>query len=460
MLIGLGIASVLLLTAATGWFVLQEFAYVSVDRGRLRERADTGDVAAGRALRLTGRLSFVLSGAQLGITVTALLVGYASEPLLGEGLAHALDVTGMSYAARLSLALLVTLVFSTLVQMVLGELAPKNWAIAQPERLALGLARSTTAYLWVAGPLIRLFDGLSNRMLHAVGIEPVEELPQGATPEELERIIDESHRTGLVDQRLNDLLQQTLRFREQTVEHVMTPRVDVQVVGAGDPASRVVELLDGGRSRFPVVGEDIDDVVGVVGLHELLTVPACERETTPVSEVATPPVVLPATLPLPDALERLRSARRQLAVVIDEYGGFAGIVTFEDLAEQVVGPILDEDDPAEPGPERLPGGHGWLVPGRFRLADLAALTGWSLPGTSDYSTVGGLVLDRIGRTARVGDEVRVGAHGDGGYEADPVEVRLEVRAVRRHVPDQVAVGPARGEPGTGGDGSAYREGAR
>lgn len=452
MLIGLGVLSIFVLTLATAWFVLQEFAYVSVDRGKLQGRADRGDPAAVRALALTERLSFVLSGAQLGITVTTLLVGYVSEPLLGEGIAGALGFTDWPYSARLSLSLIATLMFSTLLQMVLGELAPKNLAIAAPERLARGLSRSTAAYLWLAGPVIRLFDGLSNAVLRRVGIQPVEELPQGATPEELDRIVEESHHGGLVDQRLADLLQHALSFAELRVEQVMTPRVDVQVVRSDAPARRIVELLSTGRSRFPVVDEDIDDVAGVAGVTELLTVPPTERGTRPIAQIASPAVTVPATLPLPDALERLRQERRQMALVIDEYGGFAGVVTFEDLAEQVVGPILDEDDPDEPLPRQLP--QGWSVPGRLRLEELEDLTGWCVTDPGDFATVGGLVLDRLGRTAAVGDQVPVSARAGNAFDAPVVALCLQVREVHRHVPHRVVLTEApAGTARTAGSGS-------
>ena len=172
MLIFVGLATIIVLTVATGYFVAQEFAYVAVDRGRLRALAEEGDAAAARALKVTSRLSFMLSGAQLGITVTVLLAGYVAEPYLGEGLAALFGVAGLPEAVSLSIALLVALLFATVVQMVLGELAPKNLAIAKPEALARALSRSTLIYLMIFGPLIRLFDATSNRLLRALGIEP------------------------------------------------------------------------------------------------------------------------------------------------------------------------------------------------------------------------------------------------------------------------------------------------
>ena len=439
-MIALGVLLVLLLTAATGYFVAQEFAYVAVDRGRLQQLADEGDVAAARALRVTAQLSFALSGAQFGITVTALLVGYVSEPLVGEGLADLLGFTGLSAPARLSLSMAAVLVFSTVVQMVLGELAPKNLAIARTVPMARALSRSTLLYLRLAGPVVRMFDLASNRLLRLVGIEPVEELPHGAGAEELHRIIEDSRRGGLLDDELSRLLDRGLGFRELVAAQVMTPRVDVQTVRADDPVSRVVELLGCGSSRFPVTGRDVDDVVGVIGIPDLLTVPPAARDTTPVAAVAQPPLRLPATLPLPVVLDRLRAERRQLAVVVDEYGGFAGVVSFEDVAEEVVGDSLDEDDPTEPVLVAT-AFDAWTVPSRLRLYEVEELTGVPLPAGEDYDTVSGLLLDRLGRTAHPGDCLDlplVPAHGDLEPESTRT-ARFEVLTVHRHVPAEVSL---------------------
>jgi CBS domain containing-hemolysin-like protein len=440
--IALGIALVLLLTAATGYFVAQEFAYVAVDRGRLRQLADDGDVLAARALAVTSQLSFALSGAQFGITVTALLVGYVSEPLIGTGLADLLGFTGLSRPARLSLSVAAVLVFSTVVQMVLGELAPKNLAIARTVPMARALSRSTLLYLRVAGPVVRCFDVASNRLLRLAGIEPVEELPHGAGAEELHRIIEDSRRGGLLDDELSRLLDRGLGFRDLVAAQVMTPRVDVRTIRADEPVGRVADLLVTGRSRFPVTGRDVDDVVGVVGVPDLLAVPPEQRATTPVADVAQPPLRLPASLPLPAVLDQLRSGRRQLAVILDEYGGFAGVISFEDVAEEVVGDILDEDDPAEPGLHHTAPG-AWTLPARLRLDEVEGLTGVALPSGGDYDTVSGLLLDRLGRTASVGDRVDLelapAAEGDGSQAGPARTARLQVLTVHRHVPASVTL---------------------
>jgi CBS domain containing-hemolysin-like protein len=438
-LIFVGLTTIIVLTVATGYFVAQEFAYVAVDRGRLRALAEDGDAAAARALKVTSRLSFMLSGAQLGITVTVLLAGYVAEPYLGEGLAALFGVAGLPEAVSLSIALLVALLFATVVQMVLGELAPKNLAIAKPEALARALSRSTLIYLMIFGPLIRLFDATSNRLLRALGIEPVEELPQGATAEDLDRIIESSHAEGLLDEDTSRLLDRGLDFRDRTAGDAMVPRVDVVTVRATDPAVRVVELLDTGHTRFPVIGDAVDDVVGVVAIGDVVDLEPADRAHAAVATLVTPPVLVPEGLPLPVVLERLRAEHRQLACVIDEYGGFAGIVTLEDIAEELVGEIRDEDDLPEPVAEHRTDDSWWL-PGRWRLDEVATATGVELPAAEHYDTLSGLVLRSLGRVASAGDEVvvdlppRFDEHGNPRNQG---RARLTVESARRHVPATV-----------------------
>jgi CBS domain containing-hemolysin-like protein len=441
MLILAGLALILVLTVATGYFVSQEFAYVAVDRDRLRTLADNGDVAAARALKVTARLSFVLSGAQVGITVTALLAGYFAEPYIGEGLQEVLGSAQVPDAVSRSVSVVVALLLATIIQMVLGELAPKNLAIAKAEAIALRLARSTLVYLTVAGPLIHLFDSASNRILRRVGIEPVEELPQGATAQELDRIIVESYEQGLLDEDTMRLLDRGLDFRARTAGEAMVPRVDVVTVHRDEPLSRVVELLDTGHSRFPVIADSVDEVLGVVAIGDVVELDPADRERIAVGSLTSQPVVVPFTLPLPGVLERLRTARRQLAIVVDEYGGFAGIVSLEDIAEELVGDIRDEDDLPETG--LVQGGDGsWVVPARYRLDEVEEATGITLPGSDDYETVSGLVMARLGRIPVVGDELVVELPQRIDHDGRPVPaefVRLTVQTVVRHVPGIVVM---------------------
>ncbi|WP_305782774.1 hemolysin family protein [Symbioplanes lichenis] len=431
MLILVGLLLVILVTAITGYFVAQEFGYVAVDRGKLRAEADRGDKAAERALQVTERLSFVLSGAQLGITVTALIVGYLAEPYLGEGFAELLGLTGLPEGVTAAISVVLALLIATVVQMVLGELAPKNFAIARPEVLAKALGRSTLIYLAVFGPIIKLFDKAAAKLLRRIGIEPIEELPEGATEEDLEQIIAESRAEGHLDPELSALLDRGLDFRGRSASEVMVPRVDVHTVKSTDTAQRVVELLDTGRSRFPVRGGDgVDEIVGVVGIADVLGVPPKERATRQVGDLCAPPLLVPASLHLPAVLDRLRGGHRQLAIVVDEYGGFAGIITLEDIAEELVGPIRDEDDLPEPAPARQDDGS-WIVPARWRIDEVADATGVDLPEDDDYDTVSGLVMSHLGRVPQVGDAVAL----DSG-------AGLAVLSVDRHVPQSVRVTPA------------------
>ncbi|KWX05906.1 membrane protein [Carbonactinospora thermoautotrophica] len=439
MLIALGLVLIVALTVATGYFVAQEFAYVTVDRARLAQLAAGGDRAAGRALQVTRRLSFTLSGAQFGITVTALLAGYVAEPFLGAGLAPLLHAAGLPQEASTPVAFTLALIVATVVQMVLGELAPKNLGIARPVPLARALAGSTLVWLAMAGPVIRVFDTAANRLLRWVGIEPVEELPQGATPEELERIIEESQARGRLDPQLSRLLDRALDFRHLTAEQVMVPRVEVHVVRAADPVRRVVELLATGHARFPVIGDDLDDVVGVAGAHDVLTVPAEARDRVPVADVAHPPLLVPATLPLPRLLEELRRAHRQLACVVDEYGGLAGVVTLEDVVEELVGEIFDEDDTAAPAATRTADGS-WIVPATWRLDQVHDVTGVELPASDDYDTLSGLLMARLGRIPAVGDhlDLTVPRHDDHA-PATGQRVRLVVETIHRRVPAVIRI---------------------
>jgi CBS domain containing-hemolysin-like protein len=428
MLIAVGLGLIVALTLATGYFVAQEFSYVAADRSRLHHEAAEGDQAAKRALQVTERLSFMLSGAQVGITVTVLLIGYLAEPFLGRGLQPVFSGMGLPPGASLAIALTIALVFSTALQMILGELAPKNLAIARAETVAKALSRSTLIYRAATSPVISFFDGAANRLLRAVGIEPVEELPEGATVEDLEQIVEEAKEGGYLDEQTAQLLERGLDFRERTAAEAMMPRVSVVTVAADEPLTHVVELVDRtGHFRFPVLGpEGVDDIVGVVGVFDVLSVPVSRRGTTTAGAVAVSPLLLPAALPLPEVLDRMRRGRRQLACVVDEYGGLDGIITLEDVAEELVGPISDEVDVPEPAPVRERDGS-WLVPARLRIDEIADATGIDLPESPHYDTLSGLVLRELGRMARVGDEVNV----DG--------VRLRVVAVHRQVPRTVRV---------------------
>ncbi|WP_438306668.1 hemolysin family protein (plasmid) [Streptomyces sp. HUAS TT11] len=425
----LGVLAVFLLTAATGFFVAQEFAYVSADRLALAREAEAGDRRAARALKVLGRLSFMLSGAQLGITVTGLVVGFIAEPSVSALLEPALSKLGIPDAAVSSISMVLAFVGATVVQMVLGELAPKNLAIAAPERLAKALASSTLAYLKAAGPIVHVFDGAANKLVRKAGIEPVEELHHGATLEELSQLIGESHEQGELPKDTATLLDHALGFSERTLDEVMVPRPDAVFVRKDASASEAIQLIGKhGHSNYPVLGDHPDDVSGVLGVRELMGLPADRLADTTADAMARRPLLLPNTLPLPEAVERMRDRDDEFAVVLDEHGGVAGIVTYEDIAEELVGDIADESDTVTA--PAMDDGEGWLVDAGRRLDEIADATGIELPEEDDYDTVAGLIVDRLGRFPTVGDHVSVDL-------ADGDRVTLEVRALDRHVPERV-----------------------
>lgn len=433
-----GMLVVLAITAATGWFVAQEFAYMAVDRSRLGARTAAGDPAARRALAVTKRTSFMLSGAQLGITVTGLLVGYVAEPLIGESLGEALGGVGVPTGVGIAVGTVLALLFSTLVQMVFGELFPKNLAIARPEPVAVALAASTTLYLRVMGWLIRVFDSASNALLRLLRIEPVHDVEHSATVRDLEHIVAESAQSGDLPSELSVLLDRILDFPERDVEHAMVPRSRVDVVRPDDTVGDLRLRMSTGHSRYPVVSDD-EDVLGVVHLQDVLATTA--PDDTPVATLLRPPVLVPTSMALPDALRAL-SGTNQLACVLDEYGGLAGVVTVEDLAEELVGEITDEHDPVTGAAPVLDDG-AWVMPGDVHLDEVERAIGRDLP-RGDVETIAGLVIEAHGALPPVGTSVLVLlpadpaelAHAD---RAEEVWMRVDVLEVDRHVPATVRV---------------------
>ncbi|MFJ8954998.1 hemolysin family protein [Streptomyces sp. NPDC102381] len=427
----LGLLAVLVLTAGTGYFVAQEFAYVAADRLGLAREAEAGDKKAAKALTVLERLSFMLSGAQLGITVTGLVVGFLAEPSVSALLKPALSGLGIPDAAVTGISVVLAFVVATVVQMVLGELAPKNLALAVPERLAKSLAGSTVVYLKVVGPVVHLFDSAANKLLRKVGIEPVEELHHGATLEELSHLIGESHEQGELPREAAELLDHALAFNERTLGEVMVPRADAVFVRKDATATEAVDLIaKHGHSTYPVMGDHPDDVTGVLGVRELTRLPQTAYDTTTATTLARRPLLLPDTLQLPAAVDRMREADDEFAVVLDEHGGLAGIITYEDIAEELVGDIADETDQelrlAAPDAD----GAGWLVDAGRRLDEIAEATGVDLPQEADYDTAAGLIVDRLGRFPAIGDHLTV-------YLADGDRAVIEVRTLDRHVPELI-----------------------
>jgi CBS domain containing-hemolysin-like protein len=448
----LGVLVVVAITALTGYFVAQEFGYMAVDRSRLRARAAAGDTGAERALGITRRTSFMLSGAQLGITVTGLLVGYVAEPLIGEGIGELLGGVGVATGVGITIGTVLALLFATVVQMVFGELFPKNLAIARPEPVARALALSTSIYLRLFGWLIHAFDAASNLLLRILRIERVHDVEHAATPRDLEAIIDESRDRGDLDPQLSTLLDRVLDFTDRSARAAMIPRPHVASIRADATVAELVEQMatvpsagamraETGHSRYPVLGNGADDVLGVICLRDVLALesshPPRDLAALRVADVMREAVIVPASLPLPAVLERLREADDEFACVLDEYGGLAGVITTEDVAEELVGEITDEHDPEGEDTARAADG-GWTVPGTLHIDEVARLVDADLP-EGEYQTIGGLIIAELQRLPEPGDDVTVVVRSEAGAESDEPARRLwiTVDTVDRRVPETV-----------------------
>jgi CBS domain containing-hemolysin-like protein len=436
----IGIVLILAIIAANGYFVAQEFAFMSVDRTRLAARAAEGDRAAARALRVTKRTTFMLSGAQLGITVTGLLVGFVAEPLVGESLGVLLGGAGIDPAVSVAVGTVLTLLLAAIVQMIAGELYPKNLAIAAPERLSRGLARSTLLYMTVFGWLIAFFDASANAFLRLLRIEPVHDLDVSASAEDLPHIIADSRDSGDLPLELSLMIDRILDFPQRDVEHAMIPRSQVDWVRPTATIGELRALMSRAHTRYPVIDDD-DAPVGVVHLADVLPRLA-DGDDEAVATVMRPATVIPTLMLLPDALTQLTATRNELACVIDEYGGFAGVLTLEDLAEEVVGEITDEHD-LHTGELVVPDGDGeWLMDGDVHLDEVERALGHELP-RGDVETIAGLLIATRGALPSEGETVVIDLPVDPAelVSDEPVQRRIEVDVldVERHVPTAVRV---------------------
>nr|WP_155073928.1 hemolysin family protein [Streptomyces taklimakanensis] len=390
-------------------FVAAEFSLTTVERGELERAAREGERGAASALKAVRRLTFQLSGAQLGITVTSLVIGMLAEPSLAVLLRGPLTAAGLPGGAVPTTATVLGVTLSTVVLMVIGELVPKNWAISNPLAVARVVAGPQRGFTTVFGPLIRHLNDTANHLVRRFGLEPAEELESVRTPDELAALARRSAKEGAIEADAAELFVRTLHLSELSAENVMTPRVDVKALEAHATAADAENLtLATGLSIFPVYRDTLDEVIGTVHIRDVLALPAARRPATAVTELLAEPLLVPETLPVDRLLEQMRS-RRTLAVVIDEYGGTAGVATVEDIVEEVVGEVRDEHDPhEEPGLRPLGADDGrarWEADGGARLDELVAI-GLTAPD-GPYETLAGLLATRLERIPAPGDTVEV-----------------------------------------------------
>ena len=399
----LGVAVVLLL--ACGVFVAAEFAFVTVDRGLVERRAESGDRAAAGTLKALRTLSTQLSGAQLGITLTNLAIGFLAEPALAALLRTPVRAVGLPEGAVGPVALAVALVLANLLTMIYGELVPKNLAIAKPLEVANAVQPFMRAFTLVLTWPIRLCNGVANAVVRMLGLEPQEELRSVPSADEIASLVRRSAEKGTLDTETADLVERTLLFGDRTADDIMTPRMRMRTVSTRASVTEVIESARStGYSRFPVVDTSSDDVVGMVHVKHAVSVPMARRSGVSVREILTEPVLVPSSLELDPLLVLLREGL-QMAVVVDEFGGTAGMVTMEDVIEEIVGDITDEHDRLTTQARLTK--RGWLVSGLLRPDELYELTGFELPEGDHYDTVAGLFLERFGALPVTGDSIRV-----------------------------------------------------
>jgi CBS domain containing-hemolysin-like protein len=382
---GLFIAAALLLLNA--FFVAAEFSLVAVNRASVEAEAESGNLRAYRVRKLLENLTVYLSGAQFGITVSALLLGFVAEPTVAKIL------TGETSHSGLSVFLAV--VFATSLHLVFGEQIPKYLALAVPKRITFLLAPLIQIYGKVFYPVVAFLNYCANRIVNRLGLEPKNEISASHTLGELEHLIETSGDEGVLDSEEVNLLRRSIRFTGKTVADVLVPRLEVQALQKQDSVRKLVDLsVRTGFSRFPVFGIDLDDIQGVVHIKSLCNFPIKKRFSLFVEDLMNEVSIVPETRDLDDVLTDMRESHNQLLVVADEHGGTAGIVSMEDVIEEIVGEIGDEYDQMEVK-TRAEGSGSTIISGRLNLYEVEESTGLKIP-EGPYETVAGYVLFRLG----------------------------------------------------------------
>jgi CBS domain containing-hemolysin-like protein len=425
------LAAGLLLILGTGFFVAVEFSLVALDPATVQRAVDNGDTAAEPLLRCLKSLSTQLSSCQLGITLTTLLTGFLMEPSLGALLDVPLAAMGVPEAVSAPAALAAAMVIATLRSMLIGELVPKNMAIAKSIEIGKAVARPQLVFTAIFKPAVLVLNGVANKVLHLFGMEAKEEISGARSPAELASLVRRSAAMGTLDEGTARFVARTLSFGERTAADVMTPRMRVETI---ESEQSVADIIDAARrtgfSRFPVIGDSPDNILGVVHLKKAVSIPFRKRADIEAGAIMTEVLRVPETVHLDALILELREGNLQMAVVQDEYGGTAGVTTLEDLVEEIVGEVSDEHDRTKPG--ILQGADGnWFFPGLMRPDEVSERIGpLQVPDEAGYETVGGFMMAELGRIAVVGDSVPV----EGGT--------LVVDRLERHRIDRICFIPA------------------
>jgi len=414
----LSLLAVVALTAGTALFVAAEFSLTALERSTVEANARSGDRRDVFVQRAHRTLSFQLSGAQVGISITTLATGFLAEPVVARLLQPGVTALGLTDNVAHGVALFLSLLIVTSVSMVFGELVPKNLAVARPVPTARASAGPQVLFSLLLTPLIRLTNGSANWILRRMGIEPAEELRSARSPQELVSLVRTSARSGSLDPITAALVDRSLQFGARSAEELMTPRSKIEALQAGDTVRDLVTMaIETGYSRFPVVEGDLDETTGMVHVKQVFAVPPDERASTRLATLAAPVPVVPSTLDGDAVMAQVRTSSLQTVLVVDEYGGTAGMVTMEDLIEEIVGDVRDEHDDVTP--DVLPmGNNSWRVSGLLRIDEVAAGTGFRGP-EGEYETIGGLVLQELGHIPEPGETVELRAFDPDGPPEDP-----------------------------------------
>jgi CBS domain containing-hemolysin-like protein len=395
--VGIGV----LLTVGTGFFVASEFSLVSLDRADLEARRDAGEGGFALAIRALRRTSTHLSSAQLGITLTTLLTGWLMEPAISSLLTPVLIGWGLSAGVAAVVAVVSAIVLATILSMIVGELAPKNMALAVPRRVVKVVAPFQLAFTWIFSPFVKFLNHTANMIVRAFGIEPKEELSSARTAEELASAVRHSSMHGTLEEDTATLLGKALSFSNHEAQDIMTPRTRVATIRVGDSANDVIALTrKTGYSRFPVIDDDADDIVGIVHVKHAVAVPRERRAEVPVGAIQGEALRVPETMNLDVLLGELRQGGYQMSIVVDEYGGTAGIATLEDLIEELIGEVSDEHDRAKADVVKM--GDIVTFPASLRPDELHERAGIVVPDDGPWETVGGYLLSQWGHLPEVG----------------------------------------------------------
>jgi len=396
----------LLLILGTGFFVAVEFALVALDQTKVQQEIERGDKAGVKVLACLKSLSTQLSSCQLGITLTTLLTGYTLDSALQALTTDTIASWGFSEGAARLISLVGAMVFATLLSMIIGELIPKNLAIAEAYRVARVLAPAQLLFTKIMGPIVRSANGSANWILHRFGMEAKEELSAARSPEELSSMVRRSADLGTLDSDTARFVDKTLSFSELTAADVMTPRRKVIMLEDIAPVSDVIDLArTTGHSRFPLYREDQDNIVGVIHVKKAVSVPVERRDSLEAGALMEDVLQVPETVHLDSLIVQLREGALQLAVVLDEYGGTAGITTLEDLVEEIVGEVSDEHDTNSLDSRPLRVGNGdYLFSGLLRPDEINEyINVLDIEDDPAYETMGGFMMDKLGRIPETGD---------------------------------------------------------